>query len=57
MWSKQAKAQKAAEDAMNATQKAEKLMRKASLNHGNDDDASSSSDESTMNGKPRPCDS
>ncbi|KAI0128600.1 hypothetical protein BJ170DRAFT_579959 [Xylariales sp. AK1849] len=52
MWSKQAKAQKAAEDAHYATLKAEKLMRKASK-AGHDDDGSSSSDESTRNSKPR----
>ncbi|KAI1335560.1 hypothetical protein F5Y15DRAFT_397732 [Xylariaceae sp. FL0016] len=59
MWNRQAKAEKAAEDARNATLKAEKLMRKANIasptnehhdrgqtSHGNDD-SSSSSDEST----------
>ncbi|KAI2471632.1 hypothetical protein F4781DRAFT_429111 [Annulohypoxylon bovei var. microspora] len=59
MWNRQAKAEKAAEDARNATRKAEKLLRKAnipspSVDHHNrnehsngNDDSSSSSDEST----------
>ncbi|KAI0021988.1 hypothetical protein F4780DRAFT_769911 [Xylariomycetidae sp. FL0641] len=57
MWNRQAKAEKAAEDARNAYRKAERLMRKAHISpssdhdaghasHGNDD-SSSSSDEST----------
>ncbi|KAI1878545.1 uncharacterized protein JN550_000727 [Neoarthrinium moseri] len=55
MWNKQAKAQKAAQDAQQATRKAEKLMRKASLDgSGQEDDLNSSSDESTRNGHPRP---
>ncbi|KAK6199828.1 hypothetical protein LQW54_009810 [Pestalotiopsis sp. IQ-011] len=50
MWSKQAKAQKAAQDAFAAQNRAEKYLRKASLNdNGQDDDSSSSSDESTRN--------
>ncbi|KAK6081654.1 ABC transporter [Seiridium cupressi] len=50
MWSKQAKAQKAAQDAFVAQHRAEKYLRKASLNgNGQDDDSSSSSDESTRN--------
>ncbi|KAI0901763.1 hypothetical protein F4806DRAFT_490238 [Annulohypoxylon nitens] len=59
MWNRQAKAEKAAEDARNATRKAEKLLRKANIpspsadhhnrnEHSNgNDDSSSSSDEST----------
>ncbi|OTB07167.1 hypothetical protein M426DRAFT_8895 [Hypoxylon sp. CI-4A] len=56
MWNRQAKAEKAAEDARNATRKAEKLLRKANIpspdhhnrnEHSNGhDDSSSSSDES-----------
>jgi ABC-type multidrug transport system ATPase subunit len=54
MWSKQAKAQKAAQDAFVAQHKAEKYLRKASLNdNGHDDDSSSSSDESTRNNEHR----
>jgi hypothetical protein len=52
MWNKQAKAQKAAEDAHYLTLKAEKLMRKAS-EPGNDDDSSSSSDEGSRDAKAR----
>ncbi|KAH8674097.1 hypothetical protein BX600DRAFT_225914 [Xylariales sp. PMI_506] len=51
MWSKQAKAQKAAEDAKYATLKAERLLCRASK-VGYDDDGSSSSDESTRHSKP-----
>ncbi|KAI1636692.1 hypothetical protein F4809DRAFT_368532 [Biscogniauxia mediterranea] len=64
MWNRQAKAEKAAEDARNAFRKAEKLMRKANIAsssrdhhdrtgppHGNDD-SSSSSDESTSPTRP-----
>ncbi|CAJ2506980.1 Uu.00g081660.m01.CDS01 [Anthostomella pinea] len=66
MWNRQAKAEKAAEDARNAISKAEKLMRKANISspsaehheraqgtqtHGHDD-SSSSSDESTTPGRP-----
>ncbi|OTA66750.1 ABC transporter-like protein [Hypoxylon sp. EC38] len=63
MWNRQAKAEKAAEDARNATRKAEKLLRKANIpsasndhhnrnehSHGNDD-SSSSSDESVTPGR------
>lgn len=54
MWSKQAKAQRAAQDLFAAQHRAEKYMRKASLNgSGPDDDSSSSSDESTRNGQHR----
>ncbi|KAI1331158.1 hypothetical protein F5Y16DRAFT_395592 [Xylariaceae sp. FL0255] len=62
MWNKQAKAEKAAEDARVATRKAEKLMRKAHItssgrhDRGQDgsghDESSSSSDESTKSTKP-----
>ena len=64
MWNRQAKAEKAAEDARHALSKAEKLMRKANIaapgrdhhdrtgsSHGNDD-SSSSSDESTSPTRP-----
>lgn len=64
MWNRQAKAEKAAEDARNATRKAEKLLRKANIpsspsgDHHNraghvsgNDDSSSSSDESTSPGR------
>ncbi|KAI0480328.1 hypothetical protein GGR56DRAFT_266345 [Xylariaceae sp. FL0804] len=66
MWNRQAKAEKAAEDARNAYRRAEKLMRRANIsspenehNHedrtkstqGNDD-SSSSSDESTATTRP-----
>lgn len=64
MWNRQAKAEKAAEDARNATRKAEKLMRKANIpppsgDHHNrtersngHDDSSSSSDESVTPSRP-----
>ncbi|KAK6950447.1 hypothetical protein Daesc_008775 [Daldinia eschscholtzii] len=61
MWNRQAKAEKAAEDARNATRKAEKLLRKANIppsgdhhnrnEHSNNDDSSSSSDESVTPGR------
>ncbi|KAI2626509.1 hypothetical protein GGR54DRAFT_473782 [Hypoxylon sp. NC1633] len=63
MWNRQAKAEKAAEDARHATRKAEKLMRKANIpspagDHHNrsehssgNDDSSSSSDESVTPGR------
>ncbi|KAF3065088.1 Heavy metal tolerance protein [Daldinia childiae] len=65
MWNRQAKAEKAAEDARNATRKAEKLLRKANIpaatgdhhsrnerpNNNNNDDSSSSSDESVTPGR------
>ncbi|KAI0180278.1 hypothetical protein GGR52DRAFT_569026 [Hypoxylon sp. FL1284] len=64
MWNRQAKAEKAAEDARNATRKAEKLLRKANIatspssDHHNraehssgNDDSSSSSDESVTSGR------
>lgn len=65
MWNKQAKAEKAAEDARNATLRAEKLLRKANIGSSSeasgtakvgtqDEDASSSSDESTRAAKPKP---
>ncbi|KAI2642628.1 ABC transporter-like protein [Xylaria nigripes] len=63
MWNKQAKAEKAVEDARVAFRKAEKLMRKANISspegeddhsqgRSNLDESSSSSDESTRPGKP-----
>ncbi|KAI1268530.1 hypothetical protein F5Y18DRAFT_415241 [Xylariaceae sp. FL1019] len=64
MWNRQAKAEKAAEDARAATRRAEKLMRKANIpspsaENGNrsptqtgHDESSSSSDESTKRTKP-----
>ncbi|KAI1085685.1 hypothetical protein F5B20DRAFT_12784 [Whalleya microplaca] len=62
MWNRQAKAEKAAEDARNATRKAEKLMRKANIpspssDHNREhstghDDSSSSSDESVTPARP-----
>ena len=51
MWNKQAKAEKAAEDARNATRKAERYLRRVSDLSGPDDD-SSSSDESARNTAP-----
>lgn len=53
MWNKQAKAAKAAEDARNATLKAQKLARRASQPTRREEDSSSSSDESALIPWPR----
>lgn len=53
MWNKQAKAAKAAEDARNATIKAQKLARRASQPTRREEDSSSSSDESALTPFPR----
>ncbi|KAK8049264.1 heavy metal tolerance protein [Apiospora phragmitis] len=53
MWNKQAKAAKAAEDARNATLKAQKLARRASQPTRREEDSSSSSDESGLIPWPR----